>query len=66
MAATLLNGSAHLLQLLMGGGIINTRLEEAGELEYDPTYMPIYGHPWMYTLKVAKNYCGKQSQKSVN
>ena len=37
MAATLLNGSAHLLQLLMGGGIINTRLEEAGELEYDPT-----------------------------
>ena len=66
MAVTLLNGSAYLLQLPMEGGIINTRLEEAGELEYDPTQMPIYGHPWMYTFKVAKNYCGKQSQKSVN
>ena len=37
MAVTLLNGSAYLLQLPMEGGIINTRLEEAGELEYDPT-----------------------------
>ena len=44
MAATLLNGSAHLLQLLMGGGIINTRKLVSWDMtQHGCPFMGIHG-----------------------
>ena len=60
MAATLLNGSAHLLQLLMGGGIINTRKLVSWDMTQHGC-PSIYMYVRSFCKELQLGYCGKQS-----